>query len=84
MIVAGFCYNGKLKIQNVLIMSKFIHSTISRILETIFKEDIPTLYRNDIFKVDIHMDKASSHMSKSTAAYLAIGSGYVNILMSCV
>ncbi|PRD20506.1 UNVERIFIED_CONTAM: hypothetical protein NCL1_54413 [Trichonephila clavipes] len=40
------------------------------ILESIF-EEIPTLYGKDIDKVELHMDKASSHTSKSTAAYLA-------------
>ncbi|GFX34187.1 uncharacterized protein TNCV_2893941 [Trichonephila clavipes] len=43
---------------------------LQNILESIF-EEIPTLYGKDIDKVELHMDKASSHTSKSTAAYLA-------------
>ncbi len=39
-------------------------------LETIFEEEIPALYKKDIYKVEIYMDKASSQTSKSTAAYL--------------
>ncbi|GFV92559.1 hypothetical protein TNCV_1744641 [Trichonephila clavipes] len=39
--------------------------------QNIFEEKIPTLYGKDIDKVQRHMDKASSHPSTSTAAYLA-------------
>lgn len=31
-------------------------------------EQIPALYRKDTDKVELHMDKASSHMSKSMVA----------------
>ncbi|GFT62392.1 hypothetical protein TNCV_4717601 [Trichonephila clavipes] len=41
------------------------------ISESIFEEEIPALYGKDIGKVDLYMDKASNHTSKSTAAYLA-------------
>ncbi|GFS65560.1 uncharacterized protein TNCV_2469421 [Trichonephila clavipes] len=41
------------------------------ILEPIFEEETPALYSKGIIKVELHMDKATSHMSHSTAAYLA-------------
>ncbi|GFW15822.1 hypothetical protein TNCV_3583201 [Trichonephila clavipes] len=41
------------------------------ILEPIFEEEIPTLYGKGIDKAVFHMDKAFSHTSKLTAAYLA-------------
>ncbi|GFU67689.1 hypothetical protein TNCV_4327431 [Trichonephila clavipes] len=41
------------------------------ILELIFEEEIPALNGNIIDKVELHMDRASNHMSKSTTAYLA-------------
>ncbi|GFX41420.1 hypothetical protein TNCV_3489611 [Trichonephila clavipes] len=34
-------------------------------------EEIPELYGKDIAKAELHMDKASSYKSKSTATYLA-------------
>ncbi|GFT25131.1 SCAN domain-containing protein 3 [Trichonephila clavipes] len=37
----------------------------------IFDEEIPVLYGKDIDKVDLNMEKASNHMYKSTATYLA-------------
>ncbi|GFV17723.1 hypothetical protein TNCV_4407571 [Trichonephila clavipes] len=42
--------------------------TLSWKTEPIFKEEIPALYGQDMGKVELHGDKASSHMSKS---YLA-------------
>ncbi|GFV11315.1 hypothetical protein TNCV_3724041 [Trichonephila clavipes] len=39
--------------------------------QPIFEEEILALCGKDIDKVEIPMDKASSHKSKSTAAYLA-------------
>ncbi|GFW95429.1 uncharacterized protein TNCV_1721311 [Trichonephila clavipes] len=41
------------------------------ILKPSFEEEIHTLNGKDIDKVELHMDKTSSHTSKSTAAYLA-------------
>ncbi|GFV56265.1 hypothetical protein TNCV_106211 [Trichonephila clavipes] len=41
------------------------------IIKPIFVEEILILYDKDIDKVELPMDKASSHTSKSTAAYLA-------------
>ena len=35
-----------------------------------FEEEIPASYGKDIDKVELHMDKAFSHTSKSTTAYL--------------
>ncbi|GFW88168.1 uncharacterized protein TNCV_3500571 [Trichonephila clavipes] len=71
MIAAGFSNNGKLKIINVSSKTK-INSRYyqQNILEPIFEEEIPTLYGKDIDKVELHMDKASSHTSKSNADYL--------------
>ncbi|GFW01247.1 transposable element Tcb2 transposase [Trichonephila clavipes] len=42
------------------------------ILEPIFEEEIPTLFGYEAYidKVELHMNKASSHTSKSTAACL--------------
>ena len=39
-------------------------------MHPIFHRDIPSLYGNDAEKVWLHQDKASSHTSRSTAAYL--------------
>ncbi|GFV99550.1 uncharacterized protein TNCV_5079141 [Trichonephila clavipes] len=36
-----------------------------------FEKEIPSLYGKDFDKVQLHMDRASSHTSKSTATYLA-------------
>lgn len=45
MIVAGFCYNGKLKMKKSQEKPNLIHSTIKIIfLEPIFEEDISALY----------------------------------------
>lgn len=55
MIVARFCQNGKLKIKRVSsndkINSLYCHQ----------KEETLSLYGRDIHKVEINMDKASSH-----------------------
>ncbi|GFT97687.1 hypothetical protein TNCV_275321 [Trichonephila clavipes] len=40
------------------------------ILEPIFEEEILPLYGKDIDKVELRMNKVSSHTSKLTAAYL--------------
>ncbi|GFU44161.1 phosphatase and actin regulator 2 [Trichonephila clavipes] len=45
--------------------------TEQNILVPIFEEEIPTLFGKDIDKIELHMDKASSHKFKSTAAYFA-------------
>ncbi|GFU83229.1 uncharacterized protein TNCV_3738401 [Trichonephila clavipes] len=47
-----------------------VHSKYA-LQEPNFEEEIPILYGKDIDYVKPHMDKASSHVSKSTAAYLA-------------
>ncbi|GFU74217.1 transposase [Trichonephila clavipes] len=72
MIVEGFSNNGKLKIKKVSNKSK-INSLYyqQNISEPIFVEEIPVLYGNDIYEVELHMDKAFSHTSKSKTAYLA-------------
>ncbi|GFT67559.1 hypothetical protein TNCV_2361521 [Trichonephila clavipes] len=38
-----------------------ISSGTQNILETIFEEEIPTLYGKEIDKFELHMDKASRH-----------------------
>ncbi|GFW68636.1 hypothetical protein TNCV_529901 [Trichonephila clavipes] len=43
--------------------------------QIIRQKEIPALYEKDIDKVELHMDKASSHTSKPTAAYLAKKAG---------
>ncbi|GFX06191.1 transposable element Tcb1 transposase [Trichonephila clavipes] len=42
-----------------------------QLLDNVVQKEIPTLYGKDIDKVELHMDKTSSHPSKSTAAHLA-------------
>ncbi|GFW21733.1 uncharacterized protein TNCV_2529321 [Trichonephila clavipes] len=48
-----------------------IESLRSTVLESMFEEEIPTLYGKGIDKVEFRMDKVSDHTSKSTAAHLA-------------
>lgn len=71
MIVAGFSYNGKLKIKrvekNVKINSKYYQE---HILSPIFLNEIPSLYPQCHQSVRLHQDKASSHTSKSTVNFL--------------
>lgn len=71
MIVAGFSYNGKLKIRrvekNVKINSSYYQE---KVLRPIFTEEIPLLYPNDFQRVKLHQDKATSHTSKTTTAFL--------------
>ncbi|GFX08855.1 transposase [Trichonephila clavipes] len=71
MIFAEFPNNDKLKIKKVSSKAE-INSLYYQhnILEPIFEEQILPLYGKDIDKVELHMDKVSSHTSKSTAAYL--------------
>ena len=71
MIVAGFSYNGKLKIRKVAKSVK-INATYyqEHILTPIFMNDIPLLYPFDFQNVEIHQDKASSHTAHSTCTFL--------------
>ncbi|GFU67274.1 transposase [Trichonephila clavipes] len=72
MIITGFSNNGKLEIRRVSCKAKInLLYYQQNILEPFFAEEIPTLYLEDIDKFELRMDKASSHMSNSTAAYLA-------------
>lgn len=70
MVITGFSYNGKLKIRkvekNVKINSDYYQKYV---LTPIFKEDIPSLYPNNLHCVKFHQDKATSHTSKSTALF---------------
>ena len=70
MVVAGYSSRGKLTIRKVASKAK-INSVYfqTNIMEPIFREDVPFLYGNEASKVLIHMDKASSHTSKSSRAY---------------
>jgi len=71
MVVAGFSYKGKLAIRkvppNVKINSQFYQREV---LDPIFHHDIPSFYGEDLGNVFLHQDKASSHTSRSTTAYL--------------
>ena len=71
MIVAGFAYNGKLKIRrvdkNVKINSTYYQK---HILLPFFKHEIPSLYPQCHQSVGLHQDKASSHTSQSTVNFL--------------
>ena len=71
MVAAGFSYNGKLTIKRIEKNAK-INSIYyqEKILTPIFKEEIPSLYPFDLYKVELHQDKASSQTSKSTAIFL--------------
>jgi hypothetical protein len=73
MVVAGFSYNGKLKLRKVDRHTK-INSAYyqTEVLNPIFHQDIPSLYGNDVEKVWVHQDKASSHTSTSTANFLEV------------
>lgn len=71
MVVAGYCYEGKLTIRrvpnNCKINSAFYQQ---HILTPIYTEDLPRLYGNAVNQVRVHMDKASSHTSRSTQRFL--------------
>ncbi|GFV59434.1 hypothetical protein TNCV_3172741 [Trichonephila clavipes] len=83
MIVAGFSDNGKLEIQKISSKAK-INSLYyqQHILEPISEEEIPTLCRKDIDKVELQMNKASSHTSN--AAYLGKKESETGIKYSAV
>jgi hypothetical protein len=71
MVVAGFCYNGKLEIRkipsNTKVNSEYYQS---HVLGPIWHNEIPKLYGSEVNKVWFHQDKASSHTSHSTALFL--------------
>ena len=70
MIVAGFCYQGKLLIRKVPSKTK-VNSLYYQesVLRHIFEEEIPTLYGSEAKNVWVHHDKASSHTSQSTIRF---------------
>jgi hypothetical protein len=71
MVVAGFCYKGKLRLRKVATKVKINSDYYQKnVLKPIFHKEIPFLYNNDISNVHFHQDKASSHFSKSTLCYL--------------
>ncbi|GBN79439.1 hypothetical protein AVEN_138680-1 [Araneus ventricosus] len=71
MIVAVFSYSRKLKIRrvekNVKIYSTYYQEKVLRLL---FTEELPFIYPNHLQRVKLHQDKATSHTSKSTTAFL--------------
>ena len=71
MIVAGFCYKGKLKLKKVEPNTK-INSNYyqTNVIAPIFRNEIPLLYGNQANMVAFHQDKASSHTSNSTRQFL--------------
>lgn len=72
MIIAGYCSRGKLTLRRVSAKVKINSAYFQQeVLTPLYRQDIPEIYGNDIDKVWVHMDKASSHTSASTAAYLA-------------
>ena len=72
-MIAGFCYNDKLKIKKVSNKTKinpFYYQHNS--LEPIFEEEISALHGKDFDKAKAsYMDKASRHSSISFVVYLA-------------
>lgn len=44
---------------------------IAKVLKPIIEQQLPKLYKNELHKVVIHHDQASSHMSNATEAYAA-------------
>ncbi|GFX16581.1 uncharacterized protein TNCV_23521 [Trichonephila clavipes] len=66
-----FSNNGILKIIKVSSKAR-INSLYyqQNILESIFVEEIPALYGKNFEKVELQMDRASSHTFKSTVTYL--------------
>jgi hypothetical protein len=72
MVVAGYCSRGILPIRRVASNAKINSAYFQRhVLEPIYREDIPRLYGNEASKVWIHMDKASSHTSRSSMSWYA-------------
>ena len=71
MIIAAFCYNGKLIIQRVEKKAK-VNSVYyqEKVLSSIYFDEIPSLYGSEINNVRIHQDKASSHTSTWTLWFL--------------
>ena len=72
MIIAGFSYNGNLRIRRVDLKTK-INSLYyqQNVIRPIMLDVIPKLYGSDRHKVWVHQDKASSHTSRSTTQYSA-------------
>lgn len=71
MVIAGYCSKGKLQIRkvekNVKVNSLYYQTNV---LDPIYHTEIPALYGTDANMVWLHQDKASSHTSRSTVAYL--------------
>ncbi|PSN53632.1 hypothetical protein C0J52_00964 [Blattella germanica] len=65
MVVAGYCSRGQLQIKKVAAKAK-IHAVYfqEEVMRPIYLQDIPRLYNRDASKLQIHVDKASSHTAK--------------------
>lgn len=73
MVVAGYSSRGKLRIRKIASKAKINSEYFqNNIMKPIYCEDIPFLYGHESTKVLIHMDKASSHTSKSSRAWYEI------------
>lgn len=71
MVVAGYCYQGKLTLRKVEKNAKVNAAYYQEnILDPLYLQDIPALYGEDVQNVWLHQDKASSHTAKSTVAYM--------------
>ena len=72
MVVAGMTGRGPLKARIVPVSVK-INSLfyVENVLTPIINEELPNLYPGELNKVFLHHDKASSHVSKMTTAYLS-------------
>ena len=71
MVVAGYCYQGKLPLIKVDPKTKINSLYYQKdVLEPIFRREIPRLYGDDSKNVWFHQDKASSHTSRSTSSFL--------------
>ncbi|PSN52477.1 hypothetical protein C0J52_11202 [Blattella germanica] len=65
MVGAGYCSRDQLQIKRVAAKAK-IHAVYfqEEVMRPIYLQDIPLLYGRDDSKLQIHMDKASSHTAK--------------------
>ncbi|KMQ81781.1 transposase, partial [Lasius niger] len=70
-IIAGYSYDGKLIIRRVHKNAKVNPAYYqTEVLTPIFRTEVPALYGRDKNRVWVHQDKASSHTSRSTLAFL--------------
>ncbi|PSN37843.1 hypothetical protein C0J52_20787 [Blattella germanica] len=67
MVVADYCSRGQLQSKTVAAKAQF-HAVYfqEEVMRSIYLQDIPRLYDRDASKLQIHMDKTSSHTAKSS------------------